>query len=306
MKLLIYPNFLCIFQFDIVFVCALLWSLVLYVHPESLVVTGARLQLSPRQDAKVSEQSPWMLRIFKCLQASNIASAIDVESWLQSSTIQFPPWQLDIGLFPFNISCKYVRLFNDSNNHRTKASQTDSIKIKQQSVFCKKLFLFMRFHLFFPSQVKHHSPLAQGQIAKVHLELQKSYETTSRNWNGLPKTAQRAHHGARRLEALWFCVDRMSMIWSLAAMPTKNSQQAPGTDFANHACLDKGLEKTTVGWIDQVCQFASSQALNSFSRLSTSEYLDPKKDRPSLPLIALIKKIRKIKNGASYFFFYFF
>ena len=143
----------------------------------------------------------------------------------------------------------------------------------------------MWFHLFFPSQVKHHSPLAQGQIAKVHLELQKSYETTSRNWNGLPKTAQRAHHGARRLEALWFCVDRMSMVWSLAAMPTKNSQQAPGTDFANHACLDKGLEKTRAGWIYPVCQFASSQALNSFSRLSTFEYLDPKKDRPVLPCL---------------------
>lgn len=94
-----HPNFLCIFQFDVVFVCALLWSLVLYVHPESLVVTGTRLQLSPRQDAKVSEQNPWMLRIVKCLQASNIASAIDVESWLQSSTIQLPPWLLDTGFF---------------------------------------------------------------------------------------------------------------------------------------------------------------------------------------------------------------
>ena len=76
--------------------------------------------------------------------------------------------------------------------------------------------------VFFPSQVKHHSPLAQGQIAKVH-----------------PKTAQRAHHG-RRWDALWLCVYRMSRIWSLAA-PTKNSQ-APRVDFANHACLDKGLE----------------------------------------------------------------
>ena len=121
--------------------------------------------------------------IVKCLQASNIASAIDVETCeallkkkmlikAQQFRFHLDSWMRFKSIRYF-MYCKYVFVCSMTI---TELRRTKLIpyKIKQKRSAKGVSQKTASFHAvsteFFPSQVKYHSPLTQGQITKVHLE----------------------------------------------------------------------------------------------------------------------------------------